>query len=201
MSRVGPRSLPRAAAIGFSAGLRTFPPLAALRLRDRAFRRRAGLVILPAAIGELVADKLPNAPSRLTPPALAARAISGALAGAAVTRSRRTGALLGAAAALAGATAGVRARMTLGNTSGPPDFAIAIIEDVTAALIAGFATSPRDRRARRANTESASPGPQLTFVRIRAVLVAVSSHVIVASTTGPSAARRERPGVSGCGRR
>src|SRR5579863_983148 len=59
------------------------------------------------AIGEAIADKLPFMPSRTKIPSLAARAIAGALSGAAIASSRRrraaAGAILGAAAAIGAA--------------------------------------------------------------------------------------------------
>jgi len=98
MSRVGLRLLPRATAVGVSAGLRTFTPLATLRPRDRAFRRGAGFVILPAAIGERVADKLPNAPKPThTPSARRAGDQRRTRRQPPSREGRRTGALRGAA--------------------------------------------------------------------------------------------------------
>jgi uncharacterized membrane protein len=56
------------------------------------------------AVGELVADKLPGIPSRLSPPALALRLVSGAFAGATIARRHKrpvlVPALMGAAASL-----------------------------------------------------------------------------------------------------
>src|SRR4051812_22440420 len=117
-------SLPAAAALGFTAGLRTFTPLAAVH--------RHRLLVLAAA-GELVTDKLPFTPSRLQPPALAGRAASGAIAGGAV--AGRQGAALGAAAALAAAYAGARVRGKW------PGLATALAEDAVAVSVAVAAAS------------------------------------------------------------
>ena len=53
------------------------------------------------ALGEMVMDKLPATPSRVSPMVLSGRVVSGAIAGAAVTpRARVQGALIGIAAAV-----------------------------------------------------------------------------------------------------
>ncbi len=91
-----------------------------------------------AAIGELIADKLPFLPKRTKAPSLIWRAVSGALGGAAVCSSKRrsvlAGAMLGAAAA-AGATYGAyELRRWAGERFDIPDPVVAIAEDV---LVAG----------------------------------------------------------------
>jgi uncharacterized membrane protein len=96
--------------LGLAVGLRTFSAPAALALRAgplNAPRR----VVLVAACGELLADKLPSTPSRLEPRGLGGRLLSSAIAGRIVAGPR--GAATGAAAALIGAVAGNRARNTL----------------------------------------------------------------------------------------
>jgi uncharacterized membrane protein len=105
--------------LGFAAGLRTFTPPAAV------FRHRA---LVMAAAGELVTDKLPITPSRLEPPALAGRAVSGAITGGVI--GGRAGLPLGAAAAIAGSYAGARVR---GNR---PGFMTAVLEDAVAVGLA-----------------------------------------------------------------
>ncbi|WP_433366524.1 hypothetical protein ACQPZX_37890 [Actinoplanes sp. CA-142083] len=88
----------RAAALGASAGGRSVTPLAALA--DRGFLRVAARV---AAIGELIADKLPGTPSRLQPAPLAGRVALGALS--AGIYAHRRGRSVFLPAAVAGATA------------------------------------------------------------------------------------------------
>ena len=122
--------------IGLTAGARALTPFAAV---SEAARRGA----LPAgsgaprwlgrpataarskllAAGELWGDKLQAAPDRIAPAGIAARLVTGAIAGAALASRRRRalGALLGAAAA-AGATyltfgARMRAMRRFGQTS------------------------------------------------------------------------------------
>ncbi|MFI5892528.1 hypothetical protein ACIA5D_20715 [Actinoplanes sp. NPDC051513] len=95
----------RAAMLGAATGGRSITPLAALA--DRGFLRIAARA---AALGELIADKLPSTPSRLSPAPLAGRVALGALsAGIYAHRRGRSVALpaaVGGAAAFAGSYAG-----------------------------------------------------------------------------------------------
>ncbi|MCU1226971.1 MAG: hypothetical protein JWQ42_5064 [Edaphobacter sp.] len=86
------------------------------------------------AIGELAVDKLPSTPPRTAPPALIARIVMGALAGAAMAVGRGAGlgmgALLGAVAAGAVAFAGYYIRRGLVKQTRLPDVAVAVLEDL-----------------------------------------------------------------------
>jgi uncharacterized membrane protein len=95
--------------LGFATGLRAFSAPAALALRARRLTAPRRLVLLAAA-GELVADKLPSTPSRLARRGLTGRLIASALSGRRVAGTAGARAAIGAA--LAGALAGsfVRAR-------------------------------------------------------------------------------------------
>jgi uncharacterized membrane protein len=88
------------------------------------------------AIGELVFDKLPFTPSRLTAVPLIARLLMGGLCGAALAvaagESLVAGAVCGALGGIAGAFAGYHVRRALGRGLGAPDVAVAIVEDVIA---------------------------------------------------------------------
>jgi uncharacterized membrane protein len=88
------------------------------------------------ALVELVADKLPSAPSRTAPPGLIARIVLGALCGAAVAlagaQSAAIGGVLGAAGGIAGAFGGYQARTGLVKELKVPDFLIATLEDALA---------------------------------------------------------------------
>jgi uncharacterized membrane protein len=88
------------------------------------------------AVGELIADKLPTAPSRLQPLGLIARFVLGGLSGAGVAvaggQSIVVGSLLGAAGGIAGAFAGYRIRTGLVKVLKVPDFVIALLEDAVA---------------------------------------------------------------------
>jgi len=116
----------RSILIGAVAGMRAMTPLAAV---SDAARRGAlsadnggpALLAHPLvsagtkllAAGELLGDKLPSAPDRVIIPGLAARLVTGAVAGAALApRSRRpTAALLGAAVAVGAAYLTFNVRM------------------------------------------------------------------------------------------
>ena len=144
-----------AAALGWAAGMRSATPVAVLsrtlagskpRIPQLARRRRQpaqvlasdrATTLLPlAAAGELVVDKLPVAPPRTSPPALAGRIASGALLGAAVAAARRSNpivpALVGAASAAASSFAMMELRSRAGEQFGLPDPAVAAVEDALA---------------------------------------------------------------------
>lgn len=100
--------------------------------------RPAHIATAVMAAGEAVADKLPATPSRLQPPALAARVAFGAVVGALL--GRRYGAssvvtgVVGGLGAAAGSYAGARWRGAASARFGP-DLPGALIEDaVTAGL-------------------------------------------------------------------
>lgn len=114
----------------------------------RLLRAPAGRVVTTlAAGGELVGDKLPNAPSRLARGPLTARIVQGgvtaALAAARGGRSAAvTAAALGAAGAYAGSVAGARFRSALPARTGTPDLPWAVAEDAAAVSLAALATRP-----------------------------------------------------------
>ena len=117
--------------IGFVAGLRSMMPLAMLRAAKHDW---TGILFAVVALGELIADKLPQTPSRLSIMPLAGRIVVGAYAGATVSAfhsgSLVAGALIGAAAALAGSYAGHAYRTQL--ASRVPDLTLALVEDAVA---------------------------------------------------------------------
>jgi uncharacterized membrane protein len=131
------------------AGLRTTSALAFMSLAMRSgyvrppggfplrlLASRPAMAVLGLAFtGELLVDKHPDTPSRLMPPVLFGRALSGALAGAALFSSSgrrgRSGALLGAATAVVSAHAGYHLRAQAGEHLGLPDPLIALLEDAT----------------------------------------------------------------------
>ena len=92
-------------------------------------------ILTVAAIGELVADKLPKTPSRKAPPGFITRLISGALCGAAlgVPAGNMTGGLIaGVIGAVAGTFGGYEFRSRLVKAIGGNDLPIALLEDVIA---------------------------------------------------------------------
>lgn len=155
----------RAAVLGAVAGMRTQLPFAALGLAANrgGFAAEAGwplsLLRSPAvlaglgasALGELVVDKLPIAPSRLAPGPFVGRVAFGAVVGAAVARaageSAAVGAVAGALGAVAGAEAGYHARATLGRWTGLPDAVWGAAEDGVAVALALFAVGVPARLA------------------------------------------------------
>ena len=109
------RQLRSAALLGLACGLRTFSAPAALALRKRPLNAPRRAVLL-AALGELVADKLPSMPSRLERRGLTGRLLSSSATGGAVAGP--TGAATAALAALASAVAGNRARSAIASPLG-----------------------------------------------------------------------------------
>jgi uncharacterized membrane protein len=87
------------------------------------------------AIGELIADKLPNTPSRKAPSGLIARIVTGGLSGAALgatSASWIVGLVAGVIGALAGTFGGYEFRVRLVKATGGKDFPIALLEDAIA---------------------------------------------------------------------
>lgn len=90
------------------------------------------------ALGELIGDKLPFAPNRITIGPLVGRAVAGALAGGSFSASKRrsayAGALAGCIAALGTAYAGYHLRRFVNKKLHIPDVLVALAED--AAVVA-----------------------------------------------------------------
>lgn len=135
--------------LGVIAGLRTMTPPAAIawgawlgRLRldgtALAFLNSpiTAWLFAAMALGELVVDKLPVTPSRTRPGPFAARILSGAFSGAALTAgvggALWPGALLGALGAVAGTLGGHALRTRLVPALQVPDYVVALAEDVLA---------------------------------------------------------------------
>jgi uncharacterized membrane protein len=133
--------------IGVVAGLRGMMPLAAVSLGaylgwlhlEGTWLAFLGYswtpwVLMLAALGELVTDKLPATPSRKLPITFGARIVTGALSGAAIGTtggSLVAGAIAGAIGAVIGTLGGHAARARLAATIGK-DRPAAFIEDVSA---------------------------------------------------------------------
>jgi len=144
-------SLPvRALLLGALGGARSMTPLAVLGAQhDRpelagswrgwpVFRAPLGrrLLVLAAA-GELVGDKLPQTPSRLGAFPLAGRVGTGVVVGLALATTeggdrRVLLAVLGGVGALLGSWAGASGRSALGRATGLPDPVVALAEDAIA---------------------------------------------------------------------
>jgi len=124
-------------AIGFVSGLRTFTSLAALMLvRGGVW----GWVLAVAAVGEYVADAMPQIPPRTRLPSIVIRPLSGAIAGWLIASghggSAAGGAVLGIAGALAGTYGGHAARLAAIARIGALPAALA--EDAVAIALAAY---------------------------------------------------------------
>ncbi|MDQ6659731.1 MAG: hypothetical protein M3Z24_02055 [Chloroflexota bacterium] len=143
----------RTAALGFVAGLRSMTPFALLNWSAEqhgedttsSFFNSAGARVLTglAAVGEMVADKLPTAPSRISPGPFVARLVFGGVAGMLLCRRDRqslvVGALLGVIGAGLGTLAGYYARTTLDKKTKVPDFVWGLAEDTLTQSLGMFA--------------------------------------------------------------
>jgi len=131
--------------IGAIAGLRSLTPPAAVSWAARlgwlplgntwlAFLGYAfTLYILTVmGLGELVADKLPQTPSRKSPGPFLFRIVSGALCGTALTGGQVGGLIAGALGGVAGTLGGYEFRARLTKAIGGKDLPIALLEDVIA---------------------------------------------------------------------
>jgi uncharacterized membrane protein len=144
----------RALALGLASGARSSVGIAALALATPTGSRsgvlgaltgrRGTAAAVVAASGELVVDKLPQTPSRLQPPAFAARVLAGTTAAAglalrngASTRIASLAALVGAAGAVAGTVAGAKWRQWAAGHR--PDWQAAVAEDAVTVLLAASA--------------------------------------------------------------
>ncbi len=133
----------RSLGIGAVAGLRSMTaPAATLRSGGSSWAPLATAL----AAGECLADKLPQAPSRLFPPALIFRILSGGYCGGEIAvrgnASRLGGTALGAAGAVAAAYGGYALRMYLTETLRLPGFPIAALEDGVAVVVARASVAP-----------------------------------------------------------
>ena len=107
--------------------------------KARLYLPEAATILAALAAGEMIADKLPGMPDRISPLALVARAGSGAAVGAAVSaagqKSRIIGAVVGALAAVGSAYASYYLRRKASEGLGVADPVVALAED--ALVIAG----------------------------------------------------------------
>lgn len=148
MYRMSPSSvLWRTAGLAALTGARSLmgPALVSRQLRKHPSRRlgrsrlafmqspRTANVLTLLAVGELVGDKLPGTPDRISPSALIGRGLSGALLGATLATRKgqplRSGVAVGALSAVTGAYATFHLRKRLGQSTGFPDLVWAVLED------------------------------------------------------------------------
>ena len=104
----------------------------------------APYIISVLAIGELIADQLPQTPSRKAPPGFIGRILTGGLSGAAIgatSASWTVGLAAGIAGAIVGTLGGYEFRVRLVKAIGGNDLPIALLEDVIAIGAAFFIVS------------------------------------------------------------
>ena len=134
----------RTTTLGFVAGLRSMMPLAVLSwTSDRTQSGTVSPALLLtslAALGEVVADKLPAVPSRTSPGPLTGRLVIGGLVGMVLCRRAHLppvfGIVTGAMGAAAGTFAGNYSRTWLSKTTKIPDLLWGGLEDILALELA-----------------------------------------------------------------
>lgn len=129
----------RASWLGFVTGLRSMTPTALLVwTSDEPSSVLKGLTGF-LAIGEIIGDKLPMTPSRLSGRPLMGRIVFGAMAGAFVSRrfhqALLPGAIRGAIGAAVGSVAGYAYRSLVAEGVGIPDVVAALVEDGVALTV------------------------------------------------------------------
>jgi len=135
--------------LGAASGLRSQLGVAAVVARSdsslpqilrRPLTRR---LLMVAAAGELIADKLPATPSRLAPPGIASRLLLGALAAGLFAETQRApwrpAGAIGATSAALAAKLGHDLRARLARHA--PDPAVAVVEDAVAVGLAAAGVS------------------------------------------------------------
>jgi uncharacterized membrane protein len=135
-----------------ASGARTFSGLAGLAQTRAAeprprivhqFDQQVAKVALACAAFELMADKAPNIPDRVSPPSLFGRVLAGVVIGAALADGapggRRTYAIAGGVIAFASAHLTFRARRALAQEI--PGFAAGLVEDAVVAGVVAAATA------------------------------------------------------------
>jgi uncharacterized membrane protein len=152
--------LVRCLLLGASSGVRTFsgPLVLGLRGADGLSgplgARGARALLGVAAVGEMVADKLPGVPDRIRSGALLGRTVAGAVCGGMLAHGLGApavrGALLGGAGAVAGAHLGFAARRALTQRVGLPDWPVALGEDLLCLALARWAVAGPDPTGRSA---------------------------------------------------
>lgn len=150
-------------------GVRTFIPHAVRALADAGNlrglpgSRRVSWAATSMAVGELIIDKLPTMPDRISPPLLVGRVASGALAADLMTHRRGThrvaAAALGAAAAVVTAFASFRVRRAVQRVAPGPLSGLVEDAGVIAAAAALIYRARSKRRARATFGADAAASP------------------------------------------
>jgi uncharacterized membrane protein len=134
------KNLRAAVMLGGAGGLRTFTPAATLaahgRLPVSAQQRK---LLIAAAAGELVTDKLPRVPPRTAALPYLGRIGAGLVCGAVV--AGREGALAGAVTAAVATVVGYQCRRLVAQHTPMPAVFVALLEDAVAVGVANLATA------------------------------------------------------------
>jgi uncharacterized membrane protein len=140
--------------LGFATGLRSFTPMAVLCWFAYNGQLSAdwapwishlslAIVFTVCAVGEIIADKMPWVPSRISPAPLIWRILLGGFAGAIVGTAMQgpglEGVLLGIVGALIGSFGGYMLRRELVQKSEWKDWHVAVLEDLIAIVSAVYA--------------------------------------------------------------
>lgn len=142
--------------LGFATGLRTLTPIAILCWYIHAgeisvdgtwaawtAHLASAIIFTVLALFELVGDKLPRTPSRVSPFPLAARLIFGGLCGSIAAAALRgpgiEGVLLGILGAAIGSFTGFMLRRAIVSSLDTHDWPIAVAEDLATIGLAAFA--------------------------------------------------------------
>jgi uncharacterized membrane protein len=148
----------RCALLGVAAGSRSSLGVAApvltaapdtgpqplLTRRQHAVRRLPKVLLTSAVGGEVLADKLPQTPSRLRPPVLGSRLVSGATGAVALARREEARPAAPVVAGVVGAAAGSFGGFAWRAWADRrvPDWQAALVEDAVAVVFALVATVP-----------------------------------------------------------
>lgn len=131
----GLRSMAAPAAVSWAVQLKCLP-VGQTWLEFLGFKWTPWVLSI-AALGEIIADKLPSTPSRKALVPFVARIVSGALCGGAMGAALGNlylGMACGVAGAVAGTLGGYAARICLVRAIGGRDLPIALLEDVVAVV-------------------------------------------------------------------
>ncbi len=132
-------ALRRASWLGFVTGLRSMTPAALLAWTSEAPSPALKALTGFLAVGEIIGDKLPMTPSRLSGGSLVGRIVFGAVAGALMSRRFSQpplqGAIRGAIGAAAGSVVGYGYRSLATQGLDIPDVVAAIVEDGVAITV------------------------------------------------------------------
>ncbi|WP_201364905.1 hypothetical protein [Dictyobacter formicarum] len=138
--------LNKASWLGIAAGLRSMMPIAVLTATSDKSSPTLKKLTTYMAVGEVIGDKLPIIPGRVTKGPFLARIVIGALSGAVFSKRLQqpplAGAMRGALGAALGTIIGYTYRSFASSAIGIPDIVWALAEDGIAYTLAVNAATP-----------------------------------------------------------